>query len=69
MFRYRITRLVYVERYSDVYEAIAREKQLKGWNRAWKIKLSSDQTLIGSISIQLLAECHPQASEAREEDP
>jgi len=37
--RYRITRLVYVERYSDVYEAIAREKQLKGWNRAWKIKL------------------------------
>jgi putative endonuclease len=38
-YRYRITRLVYVERYSDVYEAIAREKQLKGWNRAWKIKL------------------------------
>ena len=37
--RYRITRLVDVERYSDVYEAIAREKQLKGWNRAWKIKL------------------------------
>jgi putative endonuclease len=23
----------------DVHEAIAREKQLKGWNRAWKLKL------------------------------
>jgi putative endonuclease len=34
-----VTRLVYVERYADVHEAIAREKQLKGWNRAWKIKL------------------------------
>ena len=30
---------VYVERYADVTEAITREKQLKGWNRAWKINL------------------------------
>ena len=37
--RYGVKRLVYVERYSDVNEAIAREKQLKGWNRAWKIRL------------------------------
>ncbi len=37
--RYRVTRLVYVERYGDVNEAIAREKQVKGWNRAWKIRL------------------------------
>ena len=37
--RYRVTTLVHVERYSDMYEAIAREKQLKVWNRAWKIKL------------------------------
>jgi putative endonuclease len=37
--RYNVTRLVYVERYTDVHEAIAREKQLKGWNRAWKLKL------------------------------
>ena len=36
---YGVTTLVYVERYGDVNEAIAREKQLKGWNRAWKIKL------------------------------
>ncbi len=37
--RYRITTLVYFEAFADVNEAIAREKQLKGWNRAWKIKL------------------------------
>jgi putative endonuclease len=37
--RYNVTTLVHVERYADVNEAIAREKQLKGWNRAWKIQL------------------------------
>ncbi len=37
--RYRVTMLVYAEFYADVTEAIAREKQLKGWNRAWKINL------------------------------
>jgi putative endonuclease len=37
--KYRVTRLVYFERYAEVSEAIAREKQLKGWNRAWKLKL------------------------------
>ncbi|WP_262029134.1 GIY-YIG nuclease family protein [Microvirga sp. Mcv34] len=37
--RYRVTRLVYVKMFADVIDAIAREKQLKGWNRAWKIKL------------------------------
>ena len=37
--RYGVTRLVYVERHAQIYDAIAREKQLKGWNRAWKIKL------------------------------
>ena len=37
--QYGVTILVYVERYANVYDAIAREKQLKGWNRAWKIRL------------------------------
>jgi len=31
--------LVYVERFGDVHEAIAREKQLEGWNRGWKVSL------------------------------
>jgi putative endonuclease len=37
--RYNITRLVYVERYSDIQVAIAREKQLKRWSRIKKVAL------------------------------
>ncbi|HYF56672.1 MAG TPA: GIY-YIG nuclease family protein [Salinarimonas sp.] len=37
--RYRVTLLVYAERFADIREAIAREKQIKGWNRAWKVRL------------------------------
>jgi putative endonuclease len=31
--------LVWHELYEDINEAIAREKRMKRWNRAWKIKL------------------------------
>ena len=34
--RYHVHKLVYFEQTSDVNEAIAREKQLKGWLRAKK---------------------------------
>jgi putative endonuclease len=37
--RYKINRLVYFERYQYVNNAIAREKELKDWNRARKISL------------------------------
>ena len=37
--RNRVQRLVYYEQYADVRDAIAREKQMKKWNRAWKIEL------------------------------
>ena len=37
--RYGVSRLVWFEEYGDPNRAIAREKQLKGWNRAWKLKL------------------------------
>jgi len=37
--RYGITRLVYFEMSDDMPTAIAREKQLKKWRRAWKIEL------------------------------
>jgi len=36
---YGVNRLVYVESYSDVRDAIRREKVLKRWRRAWKIAL------------------------------
>ena len=37
--KYNITRLAYYENYSDIRDAIAREKQIKGWSRAKKIAL------------------------------
>ena len=37
--KYGIGRLVYFEQYDDVEAAIAREKHLKKWQRAWKIRL------------------------------
>jgi len=37
--RYGVTRVVLIETYDDVRDAIRREKQLKGWKRAWKIAL------------------------------
>ena len=37
--KYRIHRLVYFEPHTDIEAAIRREKRLKRWNRAWKIRL------------------------------
>jgi putative endonuclease len=37
--RYDLDRLVYVETSSGIAEAIAREKQLKRWSRAEKVRL------------------------------
>lgn len=37
--RYKIHYLVYFEIHEDVREAIQREKQIKKWNRYWKINL------------------------------
>lgn len=37
--KYGVDRLVLVEEYPTIEEAIAREKQLKKWRREWKIEL------------------------------
>ena len=37
--RYGLTRLVYAENAPTIEEAIASEKAMKKWNRAWKIEL------------------------------
>ena len=37
--KYNVHNLVYYESYGDVYAAIAREKAIKKWKRAWKIQL------------------------------
>ncbi len=37
--KYNLTKLVYFEQFEYVENAINREKQLKHWNREWKIDL------------------------------
>jgi putative endonuclease len=37
--KYDVVRLIYFEQFDDAENAIKREKQLKKWNRAWKIRL------------------------------
>jgi putative endonuclease len=37
--KYGFTRLVYAERHDLIIDAIAREKAIKKWRRAWKIEL------------------------------
>jgi putative endonuclease len=39
---YGATRLVYVEEYQTAPEGRARERSLKRWRRAWKLKLIDD---------------------------
>ena len=40
--RYGLKRLVYCERYEDIRVAIQREKNMKHWPRAWKVRLILD---------------------------
>ncbi len=37
--KYNVTQLVYYEWHATMDEAIVREKQLKNWQRAWKVRL------------------------------
>jgi putative endonuclease len=37
--RYGLNRLEFAQRFDTIEEAIAREKQVKAWRRAWKIAL------------------------------
>ena len=41
--KYQVHDLVYFEQMQDMRTAIAREKQLKGWKRQWKINLIEDR--------------------------
>jgi putative endonuclease len=54
--KYNAHTLVYYERYSDIYDAIAREKRLKKWKRAWKLELIEKsnpnwQDLYGNLAL------------------
>jgi putative endonuclease len=37
--RYGVHKLVWFELHGEMYQVIQREKQIKKWNRAWKIEL------------------------------
>jgi putative endonuclease len=37
--RYKVHRLVHVEFHATMADAILREKQMKKWERAWKLRL------------------------------
>ncbi len=37
--RHGVDTLVWYEEHDQIAMAIAREKQIKGWNRAWKVRL------------------------------
>jgi putative endonuclease len=41
--RYGVHQLVYYELHNDIVSAITREKQMKKWNRAWKLKAIEEQ--------------------------
>jgi len=41
--KYAVRRLVYRESFEDIGHAIRREKRLKKWPRAWKIRLIEEQ--------------------------
>ena len=41
--RFRLTLLVYYEVHGTMIDAIAREKRLKRWRRAWKLELIERQ--------------------------
>jgi putative endonuclease len=43
--QHRVTNLVHVETFDDPESAIRREKQLKKWNRDWKIRLIEEENL------------------------
>ena len=41
--KYGVHRLVYYEMHDNMLLAITREKQLKKWNRAWKLELIEER--------------------------
>ena len=47
--KYNLYKLVYFEDYTNINQAIDREKQLKGWRREKRINWSMNLIKIGSI--------------------
>ncbi len=41
--KYNVKDLIYFEEFSDMNQAIAREKQLKNWRKEWKLNLIREE--------------------------
>ena len=41
--KYNVSRLVYVEEFDNINEALHREKCIKKWNRKWKLRIIEEQ--------------------------
>ena len=51
--KYNVNKLVYYEKTTDVKAAIQREKNLKKWNRAWKLELiKKTNPLLKDLSLE-----------------
>jgi len=44
--KYGVTKLVWYELHGDMHSAITREKQIKKWNRDWKIRLVEEENVV-----------------------
>ena len=60
--KYAVYRLVRFEQFETMHEAIAREKQLKGWHRQWKLNLIESENpdwrdLAPSLGLPPLPSC------------
>ena len=53
--KYRVYRLVYFEVFDDPESAINREKQMKKWNREWKVQLIEQRNPEWRDLVDLLA--------------
>ena len=67
--RYHITRLVYFEEFGDVRDAIAREKQLKGWVRSRKVRLIEQKNPTWEDLADILFVARRTTCGAQEADP
>jgi putative endonuclease len=65
--KYNVTRLVWCEEYGDIRDAIAREKQIKGWLRRKKVALIEERNgTWKDLAWGWYAQpplCHPESSE------
>jgi len=41
--KYDLKDLIYFEEFTDIEQAISREKQLKNWHKEWKLNLIKDK--------------------------